>query len=1668
MKKIVLFLFVSLIFLQNLFATTPTVWFKLDEGALNPATNKIYSTGGSVSSAGTNSSATGNLSWVTNNLPPVPPPGTVAALSLSGANYIRTDFSGISGNNARSVTAWIKPALAQANANPTIVSWGPNITGQRFDFRLTGNSSPNQLRLEITGAALNGTANVVDGNWHHVAVTFPAGGTLGGIKLYVDGVQDAATLATGSSSAALNTTATNVLIGYDLSGNGRNFGGQIDDVRIYSAELSLAEIQSIALAPGITVPLENQSVLYGSNITLNAGISDLAATNDLSYQWSVNGVVVPDATNSVFITNNVQAGLGTSFAISVVATNTFGGVTNNGVLTVQAWPAQITILGDNPLTLVQGALFNDPGALAINIYGNSAPVITNGTVDVETPGTYTITYSADDGQGNSISTNRTVIVQSSSLPPSIDVGFSDRTVECGSNVVFFVNASGTLPLNYQWSVDDNLIADATNDTVTINSGTGSHVVSVIVANGFGRQTNSATLTVQDTTPPVITLSGANPITLLTGAAFNDPGATATDGCAGTVPVTTTFSVNTNEPGVYTITYSATDTSGNTSTTNRTVFVKNTAAGTKPNIIFILADDLGYGDVGVFYQNSRPDSKPKLLTPKLDEMAAQGMIFRQHYSSAPVCAPARASLLVGQHQGNATIRDNEFDKALPNNHTLATVLKNAGYYCGAIGKWGLAGQSGFPTVYDPAKVPGYPLQHGFDEFFGFVDHASGHVYYHDASHPLYEDYTNVTTTYQNVYSTDLFFARAKKFIVDRETANPSQPFFLYLTPTAVHAALQVPGGSYPAGAGLAGGLQWPLTPTPVTADTWIHPDFTNAVTTYSNEVITSTNWNEPMKRYATMDRRLDDGIGDLLQLLRDLNISSNTLVIFSSDNGPANEGDGGYSSDPRYFDSWANMDGIKRDLWEAGVREPTIAWWPGTISSNSVSDVVSAFWDWLPTFAEASGQIPPAQTDGVSLLPTLTGVGTQRSRGFDYFEYYYDGSFPVDGGANGLSARKNVSARRQLQSIRIGDFVAVRYSITNGNDPFRLYNVVTDPHEDNDLSSNPTNAAFLAHVQDLVKQVRHPDSGAPRPYDNDLVPASLVGGHSNGSLNYAVYQGSWSWVPDLDALTPVSTGQVAGLDLGVASPTNDFGVSYKGYITVPADGRYTFYLQDDSGAQLWLHEIHLIDDDFNHTGAEVSSSVLLKAGLHPIRLFYRHAAGSTNLSLQYSGPNLPKQPVPVVAFSTDCAECSNSLEVLDDYATLLQNTSATINVLANDIAGGTNPLSIVEVSAPKAGTAVINGNEILYTPNTNFLGDDHFTYTVTDGVTTNAATVYITVAFSDGSLWFPFNEVSGLTTADAGGDYIGILTGFANDPAQWVPGKFNRAIQFDGVSDQVTVFGYKGILGASNRTVAAWINTTNTGAIISWGPKTTGAKWVFRVQADNGTSGALRVEVEGGYIVGNTVVTDGQWHHVAAVFTNNYANVTNVSLYVDGQRESISAKQAQAINTQSGGDLQIGNDTQSRYFTGAIDEVHIFNRALSTDEIYSLYTATNQSAAAWYYRYFGNASVDWQSSDGTGSRLLEYALGGQPNTTDVSQLSLQAKIVGNHLQISFPRRIAGTSDLVYTVQASADLKNWTTLTASEISTLPLSNPPGFEQAIYQADLSVTEQSPLFLRLQINLP
>ena len=265
---------------------------------------------------------------------------------------------------------------------------------------------------------------------------------------------------------------------------------------------------------------------------------------------------------------------------------------------------------------------------------------------------------------------------------------------------------------------------------------------------------------------------------------------------------------------------------------------NAIAQQKPNIIFILTDDLGYGDVGVFYQHQRQlsgdRSLPYELTPNIDNLAAHGARFTQQYANAPVCAPSRASLLTGVNQGNASVRDNQFDKQLEDNYTIANVLKAGGYNTVAIGKWGLQG-----TKVPEPNWPAHPLKRGFDHYFGYMRHGDGHEHYpvegiYGTKKQVWDDYKEVSAGLSKCYTADLWTAAAKKWIVDHTKSNDAgKPFFMYLAYDTPHAVLELPTQAYPAGGGLKGGMQWlgdnghMISTASGTPDSYVYPAFANA-------------------------------------------------------------------------------------------------------------------------------------------------------------------------------------------------------------------------------------------------------------------------------------------------------------------------------------------------------------------------------------------------------------------------------------------------------------------------------------------------------------------------------------------------------------------------------------------------------------------------------------------------------------------------------------------------------------------------------------------------------------------------------------------------------------------------------------------------------------------------
>ncbi|MGA0846523.1 MAG: sulfatase-like hydrolase/transferase, partial [Luteolibacter sp.] len=479
-----------------------------------------------------------------------------------------------------------------------------------------------------------------------------------------------------------------------------------------------------------------------------------------------------------------------------------------------------------------------------------------------------------------------------------------------------------------------------------------------------------------------------------------------------------------------------------------------------------------------------------------------------------------------------------------------------------------------------------------------------------------------------YSTDLFTARAKQWIVEHRDTAPTEPFFLYLSYTAPHAALQVPTQAYPAGSGLNGGLQWTGTPGAIintasgTRDSWVHPDYSS-----------QAGWSNANKRHATMVRRLDDAVGDLLDLLDDLGIGDDTMVVFTSDNGPHAEGSWtGVVQDPKFFRSSAVLDGIKRDTWEAGVRVPTLVRWPASVPAGSTSGHASQFHDWMATFAEMAGVAAPARSDGVSLIPALTGNGTQRD-GTVYLEYSVGGSTP---GYTDFEAAHRGTSWNQQQVIHLGGYKGIRHNTTSHAVDFKIYNVANDPKETTDLAGQagvPSQQEF----RDAVLRVRRPNSSAPRAYDSEVVPALPLAANEPG-LNWRSFESAFPWVPDFSGVTPLASGKSASPDLSVRSRDADIGLEFSGYLEVPTTGDYTFYLSTDTGAFLRLHQMQLIDADFGYTaGSERSATVKLEAGLHPYTLGYRRGtAGTPALELSWSGPSIAKQPIPVSAFVASAA------------------------------------------------------------------------------------------------------------------------------------------------------------------------------------------------------------------------------------------------------------------------------------------------------------------------------------------------------------------------------------------------------------------------------------------------
>jgi arylsulfatase A-like enzyme len=436
---------------------------------------------------------------------------------------------------------------------------------------------------------------------------------------------------------------------------------------------------------------------------------------------------------------------------------------------------------------------------------------------------------------------------------------------------------------------------------------------------------------------------------------------------------------------------------------------------QPNIIFVMADDLGYGDLGCYGQK-------RIATPNIDKLAREGIRFTDCYAGSTICAPSRSVLMTGQHTGHTRVRGNMCPVGgvigykgkrqvrrmclTDEDVTIGHVMKQAGYRTGIVGKWHIGS-------YDPKAGP---MDRGFDEFSGWLISAAGTGGYYPQKHVINREVINIPENAngkQQRYSTDLFTDEAITFL----KKNKNTPFFLYLAYDNPHSPLEVPD----------------LGP-------------------YKDK-----DWPRHCKIYAAMVHRLDQNIGRLMQSLKEAGIDKNTLVLFCSDNGPRSEPRAIQTEVSEFFDSNGSLQGYKRDLYEGGIRVPMIARWPGTVKPGSISDVPWYFADVMATVADAGKAKVPANTDGISVIPILTGQKKKLPDRFLYWEYFESGF---------------------QQAVRWGKWKAL---ILKRGEPMELYDLSQDIAEQNNIADK--HPEVVQQIKVYLKTARTESLNWPLSKDN---------------------------------------------------------------------------------------------------------------------------------------------------------------------------------------------------------------------------------------------------------------------------------------------------------------------------------------------------------------------------------------------------------------------------------------------------------------------------------------------------------------------------------------------------------------------------------------------------------
>ncbi len=582
---------------------------------------------------------------------------------------------------------------------------------------------------------------------------------------------------------------------------------------------------------------------------------------------------------------------------------------------------------------------------------------------------------------------------------------------------------------------------------------------------------------------------------------------------------------------------------------------------RPNIIFIMADDLGYGDLGSYGQKV-------IKTPNLDKLAEQGTRFTQFYAAQTVCAPSRFALMTGKNMGSAYIRGNSSIPIRSTDLTIAEVLQNAGYKTGMFGKWGL-GDAG--TVGDPIKK-------GFDAFTGYTDQVEAHHYYGKTIDKIIDGKTVKVNNILNEYTYDIAMRDAMSFIKE----NKDNSFFAYLPIRLPHVELLAPEKDMQ--------LYLDKDGQSIFDETSFLGDGHHSAQEFPNAT------------YAAMVSKIDSDIGNIVDLLKKLNIEDNTIIFFTSDNGAAN---GGLGHTIEYFMSNGELRGGKRDLYEGGIRVPMIVWGPKNITPQRVSNDKWTLWDVFPTITDLVGEQKPNNIDGISMANLVLDKENVVQHEYLYWEYGIPWS------------------KKYTQAVIKGDWKLVKINRNIELVKYELYNLKNDISESNDLSL--TYPQIVLELDNLLKK-EHTKPELPQfdysylPDAKPIPPYLFYSKTGNkGGLTGEYYKGI-----DFNELIKTQMDSDMrfqwGYDAKERLPADQFSVRWTGQFKAEKTGKYHFYTASDDGIRVWIDN-ELIIDDWNTHGIEINSGVisLVKDSLYNIKIEYFEGTGGAEMKLGWIVP-----------------------------------------------------------------------------------------------------------------------------------------------------------------------------------------------------------------------------------------------------------------------------------------------------------------------------------------------------------------------------------------------------------------------------------------------------------------